>query len=73
MLDIPYLLTMHEPIWKSAAWFFELSVKSGCKERYYTECFLNRDKTSNIDFDIKYCNGFEYAAPEKKAQYLAKQ
>ena len=50
---------------------FELSVKSGCKERYYTECFLNRDKTSNIDFDIKYCNGFEYAAPEKKAQILA--
>ncbi|WP_370957238.1 helix-turn-helix domain-containing protein [Bacillus subtilis] len=51
---------------------FELSVKSGCRERYYTECFLNRDKTSNIDFDIKYCNGFEYAAPEKKAQLLAK-
>ena len=50
---------------------FELSVKSGCRERYYTECFLNRDKTSNIDFDIKYCNGFEYAAPEKKAQLLA--
>lgn len=50
---------------------FELSVKSGCKERYYTECFLNRDKTSNIDFDIKYCNGFEYATPEKKAEILA--
>ena len=50
---------------------FELSVKSEYKERYYTECFLNRDKTSNIDFDIKYCNGFEYAAPEKKAQLLA--
>ncbi|MBV4421060.1 helix-turn-helix domain-containing protein [Clostridium tyrobutyricum] len=50
---------------------FELSVKTGCRERYYTECFLNRDKTSNIDFDIKYCNGFEYAAPEKKAQLLA--
>lgn len=50
---------------------FELSVKSRCKERYYTECFLNRDKTSNIDFDIKYCNGFEYATPEKKAEILA--
>ena len=50
---------------------FELSVKSGCKERYYTECFLNRDKTSNIDFDIKYCNGFEHSSPEKKAQILA--
>jgi transcriptional regulator with XRE-family HTH domain len=50
---------------------FNLSVKSGCRERYYTECFLNRDKTSNIDFDIKYCNGFEYATPEKKAKILA--
>ena len=50
---------------------FNLSVKSGCKERYYTECFLNRDKTSNIDFDIKYCNSFEHATPEKKAKILA--
>ncbi|MGC8718427.1 MAG: transcriptional regulator [Thermodesulforhabdaceae bacterium] len=50
---------------------FNLSVKSGCKDRYYTECFLNRDKTSNIDFDIKYCNGFEHATPEKKAKILA--
>jgi transcriptional regulator with XRE-family HTH domain len=50
---------------------FELSVKSGCRERYYSECFLNRDKTSNIDFDIKYCNGFEYATPERKAKILA--
>src|SRR5699024_3377146 len=25
----------------------------------------------NIDFDIKYCNGFEYAASVKKAQLLA--
>ncbi|MDI3478707.1 MAG: hypothetical protein PWQ59_2232 [Thermoanaerobacterium sp.] len=50
---------------------FELSVKSGCRERYYSECFLNRDKTSNIDFDIKYCNGFEYATPERKVKILA--
>jgi len=50
---------------------FDLSIKSGCKERYHSECFLNRDKSSNIDFDIKYCNGFEYAAPERKAQILA--
>jgi hypothetical protein len=49
---------------------FDLSVKSGCKERYHSECFLNRDKTSNIDFDIKYCNGFEYATPERKAKIL---
>jgi len=50
---------------------FDLSVKSGGKERYHSECFLNRDKTSDIDFDIKYCNGFEYATPERKAKILA--
>lgn len=50
---------------------FDLSVKSGCKERYHSECFLNRDKTSDIDFEIKYCNGFEYATPERKAKILA--
>lgn len=50
---------------------FELSIKSGSKERYHSECFLNRDKTSDIDFDIKYCNGFEYATPERKAKILA--
>lgn len=50
---------------------FDLSVKSGCKERYHSECYLNRDKTSDIDFDIKYCNGFEYATPERKAKILA--
>ena len=50
---------------------FDLSVKSGCKDRYHSECFLNRDKSSNIDFDIKYCNGFEYATPDRKAKILA--
>lgn len=50
---------------------FDLSVKSGGKEKYHSECFLNRDKTSDIDFDIKYCNGFEYATPERKAKILA--
>lgn len=50
---------------------FDLSVKSGCKDKYHSECFLNRDKSSDIDFDIKYCNGFEYATPERKAKILA--
>lgn len=50
---------------------FDLSVKSGCKERYYSECFLNRDALSNIDFDIVFHNGFEYSTPEKKAEILA--
>ena len=50
---------------------FELSVKSGCREKYYTECFLNRDKSSKIDFDIKYCNGYDFANREVKAKILA--
>ncbi|MEW8994432.1 transcriptional regulator [Clostridium sp.] len=50
---------------------FNLSIKAGCKERYHSECFLNRDKSSTIDFNITYCNGFEYATPEKKAKILA--
>ncbi|SHF37063.1 ImmA/IrrE family metallo-endopeptidase, partial [Caloramator proteoclasticus] len=29
---------------------FDLSIKSGFKESYHSECFLNRDKGSNIDF-----------------------
>jgi len=50
---------------------FELSVKSGCKERYYSECFLNRDAASNIDFDIVYCNGYEHSSQENKTKVLA--
>ncbi|WDC84266.1 ImmA/IrrE family metallo-endopeptidase [Caloramator sp. mosi_1] len=45
---------------------FELSIKSGFKERYHSECFLNRDKGSNIDFDLKFNNGFQYASEEKR-------
>lgn len=50
---------------------FELSVKSGCRERYYSECFLNRDASSNIDFDIVYCNGYEHSSQENKSKVLA--
>lgn len=50
---------------------FDLSIKAGCKERYNSECFLNRDELSTIDFNITYCNGFEYSTPEKKAKILA--
>jgi hypothetical protein len=49
---------------------FNLSVKAGGKERYHSECFLNRDESSTIDFNITYCNGFEYSTPEKKAKIL---
>ncbi|SFO59124.1 hypothetical protein SAMN04487888_103169 [Eubacterium callanderi] len=50
---------------------FDLSIKSGCKERYHSECFLNRDETSDIAFDIVYGRGYQHASPEKKAEMLA--
>lgn len=49
---------------------FDLSVKAGCREKYYSECFLNRDETSTIDFEIKYCNGYENSTKEKQNKYL---
>lgn len=49
---------------------FNLSVKEGCREKYHSECFLNRDETSTIDFEIKYCNGYENSTKEKQNKYL---
>jgi hypothetical protein len=49
---------------------FDLSVKAGCREKYHSECFLNRDETSTIDFEIKYCNGYENSTKEKQNKYL---
>lgn len=49
---------------------FELSVKAGCREKYHNECFLNRDESSTIDFEIKFCNGYENSTKEKQNKYL---
>jgi transcriptional regulator with XRE-family HTH domain len=49
---------------------FNLSVRAGAKERYYTECFLNRDHTSTISFDIVYGDGYQHAPQEKKVELL---
>lgn len=49
---------------------FDLSVRAGAKERYYTECFLNRDESSTISFDIVYGEGYQHAPQEKKVQLL---
>lgn len=49
---------------------FDLSVKDGCREKYQSECYLNRDATSTIDFEIKYCNGYENSSKEKQNKYL---
>ena len=49
---------------------FDLSIESSIKERYYSECFLNRDETSNIRFDIAYSGGYENSTPEKQKELL---
>lgn len=50
---------------------FDLSINTGVKERYHSECFLNRDESSTISFDIKYGGGFEHSTQEKKIKLLA--
>lgn len=49
---------------------FDMEVKSGQKERYHTECFLNKDKDSPVTFDIKYGNGYQHSSPEKQKKML---
>lgn len=49
---------------------FDLSVRAGGRERYYTECFLNREEGSSITFNIEYNHGYQHATPEKKAALL---
>jgi len=49
---------------------FDLSVRSGFKERYHSECFLNRDENSTITFDIVYGKGYQFASQEKRAKLL---
>lgn len=61
---------MLEPIWMSCCLIFDLSIKSSVKGRYHRECFLNRDESSAISFDIKYGGGYEHSTQEKKAQLL---
>ena len=50
---------------------FDLSINSSVKERYHSECFLNRDESSTISFTIKYGGGYEHSTQEKKAKLLA--
>ena len=49
---------------------FDLSIDSKVKERYHSECFLNRDESSNISFSIKYGGGFEHSTKENKVKLL---
>lgn len=53
---------------------FDLSIQSdGVKEKYYTECFLNRDETSAVVFDISYNHGYQHADPQEQSKLLAEQ
>lgn len=50
---------------------FDMSIRSTVRATYHSECFLNRDETANISFDIKYNNGYQHSTPEIKAKLLA--
>lgn len=52
---------------------FDLSVRAGAREKYYTECFLNRDESSTITFDIVYGKGYQHAPKEVQNQLLAEK
>lgn len=53
---------------------FDLAIKSSnIKERYYSECYLNRDKSSVVVFDITYNDGYQHATPEKQSNLLKEQ
>jgi transcriptional regulator with XRE-family HTH domain len=49
---------------------FDLTVESGGGERYFTECFLNREKDSKIKFTVGYNHGYQHATVEKQAALL---
>ena len=50
---------------------FDLSVRTAIRESYYTECYLNRDETSLVRFEIAYAKGYQHAPPEKQKKILA--
>lgn len=52
---------------------FKLSVKSGVTEKYQSDCFLNRDKNSTIDFNIVFHDGFENVPEERQLEKLKQE
>lgn len=50
---------------------FDLSVKGPYETRYHHECFLNRDRKSTVEFNIKFNDGYEHS-PEKQKEILRK-
>lgn len=50
---------------------FDLTIKSdGVKERYHTECYLNRDQGSPLEFNFTYNDGYQHASPEKQKNLI---
>lgn len=49
---------------------FDLQVKSKFGERYHSECFLNRDEHSTVDFSVIFHGGFENAPHERQMKKL---
>lgn len=49
---------------------FDLSVRSGVRERYHSECFLNREKTSDITLTVTFRNGYQHASEEERRKLL---
>lgn len=50
---------------------FDLSVKSKIHEKYHSECFLNRDKASPVDFNVTFHDGYENTSMEKQRKLVA--
>jgi len=50
---------------------FDLSVKSKISQQYHSECFLNRDKASAVDFNVTFHDGYENSSTEKQIKLVA--
>lgn len=50
---------------------FNLSVKSKINRQYHSECFLNRDKASAVDFNVTFHDGYENSSTDKQIKLVA--
>ncbi|MEG0736310.1 MAG: hypothetical protein RR441_05545 [Longicatena sp.] len=49
---------------------FELSIVNHYGEHYHSECFLNRDETSPVDFNVAFHGGYENSPSENQLKLL---
>lgn len=50
---------------------FELELKTSYGQYYHSECFLNRDEASTVQFDVKFSNGYQNATSDKQDEKMA--